>query len=257
VQANRRPALPPDREPHLRELAGRAHDAHRRATAGDQSDALKAHRQEVCYAAQGFEIRALEHGALSTAGRTIPVTRMLAVQGERSEPVTYWFTMGDRVVLGRAERLRVQLENGFARRIPTACWCASRASRPSRAPPSPRSSPSSPRSCACSRGEAARFVGRADPDHGLDRRPLPIAWRLRRPPTIAAAAGARGARSPASRPSAPSGARRRGRRRGGRLVCVSLFACIFCMRDFRVGVALLILIMPISQSYVFPTRCSA
>lgn len=35
-------------------------------------------------------------------------------------------------------------------------------------------------------------------------------------------------------------------------VCVSLFACIFCMRDFRVGVALLVVIMPISQSYVFP-----
>ena len=35
-------------------------------------------------------------------------------------------------------------------------------------------------------------------------------------------------------------------------VCVSLFACILCMRDFRVGVVLLIVMMPISQSYVFP-----
>ena len=43
---------------------------------------------------------------------------MHAVRAERSEPVTYWFTMGDRVVLGRAERLKVQLENGLARRIP-------------------------------------------------------------------------------------------------------------------------------------------
>lgn len=88
------------------------------AYGGDQSDALKAHRQEACYAAQGFEIRSLERGALSTAGRTIPVTRMHAVLGNRSEPVTYWFTMGDRVVLGRFERLRVQLENGVAGRIP-------------------------------------------------------------------------------------------------------------------------------------------
>jgi EpsI family protein len=46
------------------------------------------------------------------------VTRMFAVRGERMEPVTYWFTMGDRVVLGRAERLRTQLENGLAGRIP-------------------------------------------------------------------------------------------------------------------------------------------
>jgi EpsI family protein len=88
------------------------------AHGGDQSDALKAHRQEACYAAQGFEIRSLAHGELSTAGRTILVTRMHAVRGDRSEPVTYWFTMGDRVVLGRAERLRVQVENGLAGRIP-------------------------------------------------------------------------------------------------------------------------------------------
>ena len=88
------------------------------AYGGDQSDALKAHRQESCYAAQGFAINDLEHGTLSTAGRSIPVTRMHAVRAERSEPVTYWFTMGDRVVLGRAERLKVQLENGLARRIP-------------------------------------------------------------------------------------------------------------------------------------------
>jgi exosortase B len=88
------------------------------AHGGDQSDALKAHRQEACYAAQGFEIRALAHGSLSTAGRTIPVTRMLAVRGERVEPVTYWFTMGDRVVLGRLERLQVQLRHGLSGRIP-------------------------------------------------------------------------------------------------------------------------------------------
>ena len=88
------------------------------AHGGDQSDALKAHRQEVCYTAQGFEIASLAHGRLATANRDIPVTRFHAVMAERSEPVTYWFTMGDRVVLGRGERLRVQLEHGLAGRIP-------------------------------------------------------------------------------------------------------------------------------------------
>ena len=88
------------------------------AHGGDQSDALKAHRQEVCYAAQGFSIDSVGHGTLEAAGRAIPVTRMLAVRGDRSEPVTYWFTMGDRVVLGRLERLRVQLGSGLAGRIP-------------------------------------------------------------------------------------------------------------------------------------------
>ncbi len=88
------------------------------AYGGDQSDALKAHRQEVCYTAQGFTIQGLEQGDLSAAGRTVPVTRMLAVRGERFEPVTYWFTMGNRVVRSRLERLEVQLGAGFRGRIP-------------------------------------------------------------------------------------------------------------------------------------------
>jgi len=88
------------------------------AHGGDQSDALKAHRQEACYAAQGFDIHGLQRGELDVAGRSIPVTRMVATRGERIEPVTYWFTMGERVVLGRGERLRVQVENGLAGRIP-------------------------------------------------------------------------------------------------------------------------------------------
>ena len=83
------------------------------AYGGDQSDALKAHRQEKCYSAQGFEVHALEHGRLDAAGRSIPVTRMVAVRGDRVEPVTYWFTMGERVVLGRVERLRAQLASGL------------------------------------------------------------------------------------------------------------------------------------------------
>ena len=55
---------------------------------------------------------------LRLLGKSVPVTRVLAVRGPRSEPVTYWFTMGDRVVLGRLERLIVQLRYGLAGRIP-------------------------------------------------------------------------------------------------------------------------------------------
>jgi EpsI family protein len=88
------------------------------AYGGEQSDALKAHRQEVCYAAQGFEIRSLMFDNLRLLGKAVPVTRVLAVRGPRSEPVTYWLTMGDRVVLGRLERLMVQLRFGLSGRIP-------------------------------------------------------------------------------------------------------------------------------------------
>ena len=88
------------------------------AYGGEQSDALKAHRQEVCYAAQGFEIRQVLNGNLRVREKTIPVTRVVAVRGPRPEPVTYWLTMGDRVVLGRFERLMVQLRFGLSGRIP-------------------------------------------------------------------------------------------------------------------------------------------
>ena len=132
------------------------------AHGGDQSDALKAHRQEACYAAQGFDIRAIEHGTLSTAGRMLPVTRMLAVKGERSEPVTYWFTMGDRVVLGRGERLRVQLENGLAGRVPDGLLVrVSSLSDDARAAFAVQQSFIAAIVAALPAGEAARFVGRA------------------------------------------------------------------------------------------------
>lgn len=132
------------------------------AHGGDQSDALKAHRQEACYAAQGFDIRAIEHGQLTTAGRTLPVTRMLAVKGDRSEPVTYWFTMGDRVVLGRGERLRVQLENGLAGRIPDGMLVrVSNLSGDARPAFAAQQSFIAALVGALPAGEAARFVGRA------------------------------------------------------------------------------------------------
>ncbi|MES2159770.1 MAG: exosortase-associated protein EpsI, B-type [Pseudomonadota bacterium] len=79
-----------------------------------QTQELKAHRQEVCYGAQGFEINNLSHEVLEISHRPVPVTRMFAVKGPRTEPVTYWFTMGDRVVLSRLERLVVQLKYSFA-----------------------------------------------------------------------------------------------------------------------------------------------
>jgi hypothetical protein len=39
---------------------------------------------------------------------------------------------------------------------------------------------------------------------------------------------------------------------GATLLALSFIACLLCLRDFRVGVALLIMIMPISSSTLFP-----
>lgn len=88
------------------------------AYGGDQSDSLKAHRQEVCYAAQGFAIRAVRNETLHVDGANLPLVRVHAVKGQRSEPFSYWFTMGDRIAIGRAERLFTQIRYGLAGRIP-------------------------------------------------------------------------------------------------------------------------------------------
>lgn len=83
-----------------------------------QTQDLRAHRQEVCYSAQGFEINSLAHEELSIFGHPVSATRMFAEKGQRKEPVTYWFTMGDQVVLSRTERFLVQLKYSFSGLIP-------------------------------------------------------------------------------------------------------------------------------------------
>jgi len=88
------------------------------AYGGDQSDSLKAHRQEVCYEAQGFAIRSMKNDSLHVDGGEVPIVRLHAQQGRRSEPVSYWFTMGDYVAMGRAERLARQVMYGFKGQVP-------------------------------------------------------------------------------------------------------------------------------------------
>ncbi|HMN13907.1 MAG TPA: EpsI family protein, partial [Bellilinea sp.] len=83
-----------------------------------QNQNLKAHRQEICYAAQGFQIENLQHVPVEVGGTEITVTRMFATAGQRQEPVTYWFTVGNQVVQSRIERFIVQMRYGLSGIIP-------------------------------------------------------------------------------------------------------------------------------------------
>lgn len=83
-----------------------------------QTHQLKAHRQEVCYAAQGFEIHDIQSTDLILNGREIKATRLVATQGTRHEPITYWFTMGNEVVLTRTQRLLTQIRYSLSGVIP-------------------------------------------------------------------------------------------------------------------------------------------
>ena len=88
------------------------------AYGSNQTRQLRAHRQEVCYVAQGFQVELLRSGQLQVGAATIPVTRMVASNGPRIEPVTYWFTMGSSVVRSYLDRQLVELKYALSDYIP-------------------------------------------------------------------------------------------------------------------------------------------
>jgi EpsI family protein len=84
----------------------------------DQRDSMQVHYPEVCYPAQGFSLEAKDVGNLTTADGLIPVTRILTSLGQRSEPVTYWTTIGDRVFQGGLEKKLAEMRYGLNGQIP-------------------------------------------------------------------------------------------------------------------------------------------
>jgi EpsI family protein len=83
-----------------------------------QNQEMRAHRQEVCYSAQGFKISQLQRLPLQVAGAKVPAAQMVATQGQRVEPVTYWFTMGDSAVMSYMDRELTQLRYALTGKIP-------------------------------------------------------------------------------------------------------------------------------------------
>ena len=89
------------------------------AYGGDQSDTMSVHKPEVCYPAQGFQILKNTADTFSTGAGEIPVKRLVATQGRRIEPITYWTTVGEKVaaVNGLMWKLNV-LKYGLTGKIP-------------------------------------------------------------------------------------------------------------------------------------------
>lgn len=66
----------------------------------EQNKQSQVHRPEVCYPAQGFKVRSEGRVKLQTLHATIPVLRLIAEQGNRSEPISYWIRVGDDLTSG-------------------------------------------------------------------------------------------------------------------------------------------------------------
>lgn len=85
-----------------------------------QTDNLRAHLPELCYAAQGFQVEGLiqERVYLGAGYAAMPVTRMLARSSLRVEPVTYWLNLSGRVVNNQMQRKLASLAFGMQGEVP-------------------------------------------------------------------------------------------------------------------------------------------
>lgn len=88
------------------------------AYGGDQSDGTRAHRPEVCYPAQGFQITASSEGVVRLGNQGLRVRRLQSRLGARLEPISYWITVGERVTLSGTEQKLAQLSYSVRGVIP-------------------------------------------------------------------------------------------------------------------------------------------
>lgn len=88
------------------------------AYGANQSDGLALHYPDVCYPAQGFQVKLNQKADLTTTFGQIRVKQLDTQLGNRKEPLTYWSTVGDRVVQGGTEAKLAQLSYGFKGQIP-------------------------------------------------------------------------------------------------------------------------------------------
>lgn len=88
------------------------------AYGGDQSDNLAVHKPEVCYYVQGFEITKSFSDELNTQYGKFPIKRLLAIKGNRTEPITYWITVGDKIVSPGMEQKLQQIRYGLTGSVP-------------------------------------------------------------------------------------------------------------------------------------------
>jgi EpsI family protein len=88
------------------------------AYGSDQRGSLQAHKPEICYPAQGFSVGATGMSKLATPIGNLGINRMMAIRGQRTEPVTYWFTAGNQQVESAFERRLVELKSLMTGKIP-------------------------------------------------------------------------------------------------------------------------------------------
>lgn len=88
------------------------------AYGGNQSTDLHVHRPEICYAASGFDIGTMTKTFVDTTIGRIPVMHLVAKQGARNEPITYWIRVGDTLTRGWMEQKLTAIGYGLSGKVP-------------------------------------------------------------------------------------------------------------------------------------------
>ena len=84
----------------------------------DQSTDLHVHRPEICYASSGFDIGRMSKTVVDTTIGRIPVMHLVAKQGTRNEPITYWIRIGDSLTRGWFEQKLTAIGYGLTGKVP-------------------------------------------------------------------------------------------------------------------------------------------
>jgi len=88
------------------------------AYGSDQSYSTQVHRPEMCYPAQGFQIKSMSKGFVDLGEGKLPVMKLVATHGLRIEPITYWVMMGESAVRGNFEQHLARVKYGLTGKIP-------------------------------------------------------------------------------------------------------------------------------------------
>jgi EpsI family protein len=88
------------------------------AYGGVQKTDMHAHRPEICYAAGGFDIGKMTKTFIDTPVGRVPVMHLVAKQGVRIEPITYWIRVGDKLTRGWIEQKLTAIGYGLTGKVP-------------------------------------------------------------------------------------------------------------------------------------------
>jgi len=83
----------------------------------EQRQEKKMHRPELCYYGQGFRVEQTLQEPINIEGRSIPLTRLIAHNPSRVEPVSYWIRIGDRVTTSAMDTRLQILWQGLRGRV--------------------------------------------------------------------------------------------------------------------------------------------